>query len=63
MTGRDQAGVAEARLLGGALMPLDDGYLVAVLAELVRRRQPDHAGTDDDDLHGYRAATTRISTL
>ena len=51
VTGRDQAGVAEARLVGGAVMPLDDGYLMAVLVELIRSGQPDHAGTDDDDLH------------
>jgi hypothetical protein len=51
VTGRDQAGVAEARLIGGALVSLDHGYLVAVLAEFVRRGQPDHAGTNDDDLH------------
>ena len=43
-----RAGVAEARLLGGAVMPLDDGYLMAVLAELIRSGQRDHAGTDDD---------------
>ena len=29
-------------------MPLDDGYLMAVLAELIRSGQRDHAGTDDD---------------
>ena len=55
MAGRDQAGVAGAGLFAGALAPLDDRDLVAVLEQLVGRGDADDPGAHDQDLHGPSA--------
>ena len=45
------AGVAEARLEARTELPVDDRHLVAVLGEVVRGGDADHAGAEDEDFH------------
>jgi hypothetical protein len=49
----DVAGVAETRLEPGGRLAVEDGHFVAVLGEVVRGGDADHAGAENEDLH-YR---------
>src|SRR5678815_2386418 len=50
MTGHDHAGVAERAPVAAGGIPLDDGDLVAALAQKERGTQPDGAGAADQDM-------------
>src|SRR6185369_13509282 len=66
MAGRDEPGIAEARLGGGLGEALDHRHLVPVPGELIGGGDADDPGSEDDRAHagdGQIAAVTPISTL
>ncbi|MCY1520322.1 hypothetical protein D9M68_550970 [compost metagenome] len=55
VAGRHLAGVAEARFLGRAGLPVKQGDFGAGAREVVRRGGADHAAAENDDFHGVSA--------
>ena len=51
VTGRDDAGIGEARFLGGSPAALEDRDGVAVTGQLIRGGDADNSGANDSNFH------------